>query len=104
MVLGAGGFKLLVAPVGNRIFEGVVLARRVEGVRNLVQALPSLEYPHIEISLLCSCLAFPKLAFSLRTTDTSTHLEVKRSFDAIVSGGLEEVLGSPLSDALSAKL
>ena len=31
--------------------------------------------------------------------DTSTHLEVKWSFDDIVRGGLKEVLGSPLSDA-----
>ena len=42
-------------------------------------------------------LELPKVG--LRTTDTSTHLEVKRSLDEIVSGGLVEVLGPTLSDA-----
>ena len=66
---GGDGSRGLLAP-GN--LEGKILTKKVEGGRRIISALPS-DDPHFEFSLLRSCFAFPKFAFSLRTTDTSVH-------------------------------
>ena len=72
-----GGFKLLGAPVGSQEFERRVLHKRVWAIRQLFGAFPSLEDSHIEFTLLGSCFAFPKFAFSLHTTDTYANQEVR---------------------------
>ena len=64
-----GDWELLGAPVVDMRFE--VLTQRVEGIRCLVQALPSLNNPHIEFTLLCSCFAFPKFSSSMRSSELS---------------------------------
>ena len=69
----------------------------VGAIRQLFGALPSLEDPHIEFTLLRSCFAFPKFAFSLRTTNTCAHQEVRWEFDVEVKKALEEILGAPLT-------
>ena len=96
--LGTRGFKLQGAPVGDRRFEGEVLTKRVEGIRVLMQALHSLDDPHIEFNLLPSCFTFPKFSFSMRAKDLSEHQGITRSFDEAVRVGLEEVLGTHLSN------
>ena len=73
--------------------EGKILTKRVEDSRRLISALPSFAEPHIKFSLLRSCFTFPKLAFSLRTTDTSVHEGMRKEFDTLVKWGLEEILG-----------
>ena len=52
----------------------------------------------MEFTLLRSCFAFPKFAFSLRTTDTCPHKGVRREFDEEVRKALEQILGAPLTD------
>ena len=52
----------------------------------------------MEFVLLHSCLAFPKFAFSLRTTDTSVHNEVRQDFDGEVRKSLSTILGAAISD------
>ena len=75
--LGKGGFKLLGAPMGDQGFKREILDKRVEGIRGLVTALPTLDNPHIEFSLLRSCFAFPKFAVALRSTDTTAHRYIR---------------------------
>ena len=52
----------------------------------------------MEFVLLHSCLAFPKFAFSLRTTDTSVHNKVRQDFDGEVRKSLSTILGAAISD------
>ena len=98
MELDKGGIKLLMAPVGDLGLEREILDKRVEGIRGLVAALPTLKDPHMEFSLLCSCLAFPKFAFALRSTNMMVHREVREEFDALVKDSLGTILGLALSD------
>ena len=46
--------------MGDRRFEREVLIKRVEGIRRLVQALSSLNDPHMEFTLLQSCFSLPE--------------------------------------------
>ena len=57
---GVGGFKLMRAPVGDSCFERGILKMRVGGIKRLIEALPSLDNPHIEFVLLWVCFALPK--------------------------------------------
>ena len=60
--------------------------------------LPSLEDPHSELVLLRSCLALPKIIFSLRTVETSSHLEVLQEYDRVTREGISRIIGVPLSE------
>ena len=51
--------------MGDRRFEREVLIKRVEGIRCLVQALSSLNDPHMEFTLLQSCFSLPEFSFSM---------------------------------------
>ena len=68
--------------MGDLALEREILNKRVEGIRELVTALPTLDDPHIEFSLLRSCFAF-----ALRSTDTMAHREVREEFDTLVRAG-----------------
>ena len=61
--------------------------------------LPRLEDPHTESVLLRSCLALPKLLFSLRTVETTSHQEVLEEYDRVTREGISRIIGVPLSDA-----
>ena len=91
-----GGIKLLGAPIGDHRFEEEVLQRRLDGIRDMLEHLHLLQDPHIEYSLLRSCLAFPKFAFALRTVDTSGHPDILSQFDTLVKEGMERIVGAPL--------
>ena len=91
------GFKLLGAPLGEKEYEEQLLEKRLADNRHLLDSLHLLEDPHLEYTLLKNCFAFPKFAFSLRTTDTSRHLHLLEAFDGAVRGALEGIIGSPLS-------
>ena len=99
MELGKGGFKLLGAPLGDPGFKREILDRRVESIRGLIAALPTLDNPHMEFSLLRTCIAFPKFAFARRSTDTTAHRDVREELDGLVRDSLGEILGLVLSDA-----
>ena len=67
------GFKLLGAPLGTEEFQANILEERLVSIRHLLDSLHLLYDPHMEYQLLKSCFSFPKVAFSLRTVDTSHH-------------------------------
>jgi hypothetical protein len=75
-----------------------VLGRRVEKVRRITSLLSLLEDPQTEFCLLRSCLALPKLMFSLRTVDTSDHQDVVEEYDRVTREGLARIMGVPPTD------
>ena len=81
--------------MGDRRFEREVLIKRVEGIRCLVQALSSLNDPHMEFTLLQSCFSLPEFSFSMRSLDFPVQQGTAMSFNEAGRGDLEEVLGSP---------
>ena len=91
------GFKLLGAPLGTEEYEGEILEERLISIRHLLDSLHLLDDPHMEFQLLKSCLSFPKVAFSLRTVDTSRHQQFRQKFDWAVRETLEGILGTPLT-------
>ena len=74
------------------------LKQKIEKVREITNLLPYIEDPHTEFVLLRSCLALPKLMFSLRTVDTTDHQEPLQEYDRITREALTRIMGSPLQD------
>ena len=66
-----GGIKLLGSPIGDLAFEDMVLRRRLSSVQALVGDLHLMEDPHMEMTLLRSCFAFPKFSYALRTKNSN---------------------------------
>ena len=94
---GVEGVMVLGAPVGSRQFEAEALQARVDGVGEVLDALPSMDEPHCESYLLRSCFSFPKFGFSVWTVDTTPHREVLQDFDNRVLGALEVLVGTGLN-------
>ena len=61
------GFCLLGSPIGSVSFMEEAIQDRVDKVGLIINRLPDLEDAQMATSLLRSCLAFPKINFSLRT-------------------------------------
>ena len=94
-----GGCKLLGAPIGDEEFVEEVLEERLVAIQKLLDLLPTLEDPHMEYTLLRYCFSFPKIAFALRSVDTTNHQDLLKRFDEAVRTALEGILGSPLTHA-----
>ena len=92
------GIILLGAPLGSPEFIREALKHKMEKVREITSLLPFIEDPHTEFVLLRSCLALPKLMFSLRTVDTTDHQEPLQEYDRITREALTRIMGSPLQD------
>ena len=92
------GTILLGAPLGSESFIKEVLMKRVEKVQRITSMLHHLEDPHTESVLLRSCLALPKLLFSLRTVETTSHKEVLEEYDRVTREGISRIIGVPLTD------
>ena len=85
--------------MGTEEFEGEILEERLVSIRHMLDSLHLLDDPHMEFQLLKSCLSFPKVAFSLRTVDTSRHQQFRQNFDWAVRETLEGILGTPLTSS-----
>ena len=92
------GIIVLGAPVGNDQYVCQSLETKVEKVKQITELLPLLQDPHIEHSLLRSCLALPKITFLLRAVDTSRFPSVLERFDEVTRDALSRILGTPVSD------
>ena len=91
------GVMVLGAPVGSNQFVRDALERRVRKIQEITAHLPLLKDPHTEFTLLRSCLSLPKVMFSLRTVDTTVHQSVLQDFDDVTRGGLDRILGVPVT-------
>ena len=67
-------------------------------IKDCLSKLPVLEDSQIEMSLLRSCLALPKLSFSLRTCPPSHIIQATAAFDDTMHDALSELVGSPLTE------
>jgi len=92
------GFTLLGAPYGPSHYCEEVVSTRVGKIKDLVARLPDLQDSHMATSLLRSCLAFPKIAFSLRSCAPGLIPNGLRAFDCTIRWALSEIVGSPISD------
>ena len=93
-----GGFSLLGCPVGPATFCEDFVSQRVGKIKDCLSKLPVLEDSQIEMSLLRSCLALPKLSFSLRTCPPSHIIQATAAFDDTMHDALSELVGSPLTE------
>ena len=92
------GITVLGAPLGDLSFTEASIRSKIKKVEDITQALPDLCSPHLEFSLLRTCLALPKIIFLLRTTDTTSLTHLLERFDAITREALSRIIGGPVSD------
>ena len=92
------GVKLLGAPIGSPAFMAQFVKKRVEKIKSITAELPSLHQPHLEFVLLRSCLALPKIVYTLRTTDPSLLSHLLQEFDSTTREALSRICGGPVSD------
>ena len=89
------GLKNLGAPVsGNHDFVQRMFSRRVEMGKELMESNRLLEDPQLELQLLRSCAALPKIIFSLRTCEPSSVYSPLSDFDSVVHSAFEAKTGS----------
>ena len=92
------GFNLLGSPIAPPSFcEGTRL-KRVEKVKATLSRLPDLEDSQLETTLLRSCLALPKVAFSLRCCPPSHIKETISVFDDAMRDTLGDISGDSITD------
>ena len=72
--------------------------KRIEKVAEAVSKLQDLEDSQMEIALLRSCLALPKMAFSLRCCPPSHIQQAVSAFDHLMRSTLGNIAGSPLTE------
>ena len=92
------GFTFLGFPVGPATFCEDFVRQRVGKIKDCLSKLPDLEDSQIEMSLLRSCLALPKVSFSLRTCPPNHIIQAMAAFDDTMHNALSELVGSPLTE------
>lgn len=96
------GFDLLGSPLGTDDHCTSYLKRRVGRIAAALSQLPTIDDPQVELTLLRSCLAFPKLAFALRSAPPVSSLAAAEAFDKLIQDtALERFALIPSPDQLS---
>ena len=98
------GFILLGCPVGLPQLCETTFLKRVERQKETLAKLADLEDSQMEATLLRSCLALPKVAFSLRTCPPSHIIQATATFDEAMREALTDLTGCPLSGWVSLKV
>ena len=78
------GFDLLGSPVGGDDYCGKYVTKRVEKIAAALSNLAVVDDPQIEMILLRSCLALPKMAFALRSAPPSGVHQAAVAFDSLI--------------------
>ena len=92
------GFNLLGSPIGTPKFMASTLNERIDRIEDTItNKLPLLEDPQLQLCLLCSTQALPKLVYSLRTCKTENINSALMRFDHLQKCALEEIIGAPLT-------
>ena len=92
------GFILLGCPVGPPPLCETTFLKRVEKLKETLAKLADLEDSQMEATLLRSCFALPKVAFSLRTCPPSHIIQARATFDVAMREALTDLTGCPLSE------
>ena len=74
------------------------MQKRVDKVKDVITKLHDLEDSQMESTLLRSCLALLKVAFSLRSCPPSHIQNATAAFDETMLEALSDIAGSPLSE------
>ena len=92
------GFSLLGCPVGPAAYCERVLQSRVTKIEESLNAIHDLGDSQLELTLLRSCLALPKLSYILRTVQPDHIRQAASAFDAAIRTTLQSILGRPISE------
>ena len=87
------GFELLGAPIGSSSFCREFAEKRVRRVKEVIDRLPELDDPQMELILLRSCIGFPKFGFTLRSAPPEDIEAAAKSFDAMIEKTSEDRFG-----------
>ena len=90
------GVTLLGAPLGSEDFVRRGVEEKMTKIKEITTLLPNMQDPHTEFVLLRACLALPKIMYTLRTVDTTSHGHLLRKFDRQTREALTCILGAPL--------
>ena len=91
-------FTLLGCPIGTSFFCEMSVMKRVEKLRDSLSRLADLRDSQMETTLFHSCLALPKMAFSLHSCPPCLIQQVTVAFDDLVLETLSDLAASPLSE------
>ena len=92
------GLSVPGCPIGPLDFCDESFRSRVDKIQSSLSALRDLEDSQLETTLLRSCLALPKVNFTLRACPPSHIGETAKVFDSTIRGALEGIVGGPISD------
>ena len=92
------GFTLLGAPFGSPSFCTSSILRRVQKIQGILGSLKDLQDSQIQTTLLCSCLALPKISFALRTCAPQLIQPALVAFDDCMRDALSDIAGGPLPE------
>ena len=92
------GFTLLGCPIGPPSYCEGVFQTRLERVKTSLGHLRDMADAQLEMTLLRSCLALPKVSFVLRACPPSHIHHSTNLFDATIRHTLEDIVGGPVSD------
>ena len=84
---------LLGSPIGPSPYSEAIVTKLVGKIREILSRLSDFEDSQMEITLLRSCLAVPKVAYILRP-----NLKGFRSFDGLMRDALSDLARDPLPD------
>jgi hypothetical protein len=95
------GIILLGGPVGGPVSAATLVHSRVDKIEKLCGFLPKLDSSQVALTLLRSCVGFPRIAFALRTCIPSYAMDEYRRFDELMQKSLSHIVGCPVTpDAL----
>ena len=95
----SNGFELLGAPIGDTDFSVKVLDKRISKATKCLEKLPLLDDPQLSLGITRTCLAAPKLTYSLRTQPPSQPVAASlQVFDELLRDALSVIVGSPVPD------
>ena len=90
------GFVLLGSPIGPPSFCEMMAMKRVQKIQDLLSKLPDLQDSHMESGILRSCLAFPKISFTLRCCPPNYIQEAVVAFDNLIEDAVSDLVGGHL--------
>ena len=92
------GFTLLGSPIGLPAFMAAQLNHRIDKIEDtLVNKIPQLEDPQVQLCLTRSTQSIVKFIYSMRTCDPLSIQPCLQRFDRIQSSALESIIGAALT-------
>lgn len=79
------GFELLGVGIGEKSLCEKILLKRIKKIRESLDRLTIVDDPQTELSLIRSCLGYPRFAFAIRSTPPSLILNATSAFDEMMA-------------------